>query len=360
MLRPGRWSRFAAILALIAAGCNVVGPDGFEPPSRPAPGVSFATAGPVLFDRDGLAVLAGRLASGQGHVFNLGPCATGDRIGVSLAADTEELLIRSFALFDSDQLLLAVRRSPVLELSHVIREATDHCYLAVAGFTGNEDGGQYTGRVRIQPGVDRTANRFVQAVVLNFEGGLVRLANGADLELPVFGARDVGPSYEGMTERMRSGIIETVQENFRGTGLLIITRADPELTWSTLHFGGFDPASFGRAENLDLQNMNTGDDGIVFTDRFAEAFRPRPSADEIAVAIGNVASHEIGHLVGLFHVDDAAAIMDASGPVTALLGNQAFKIAPLNQAVFPIGRQDAAAVIREAVCPFGLECTVTQ
>ena len=65
--------------------------------------------------------------------------------------------------------------------------------------------------------------------------------------------------------------------------------------------------AFGISEEVDHWNKNKSDKSIIFTNRFDEPFSPRPSVNGIGVAIGNVASHETGHLMGLEHVADAAS-----------------------------------------------------
>lgn len=348
--------RAAAALALLACGCNALEDGALEPASVPAPGGSFANAAEILPDAEGRVAVSGPLTAGQVHVFDLGPLEVGDLVSITVRSAGDGRLIPVAGLFDSSGFLLVRTRRLATASQYVLRETTEHGYLAITPAYRSSHDGDYEAVVLISRGAGLASGSSVQAVVLNFDGGQVSFPDTGSVVLKPFDAADVDPAYDGSTVAIRDRIIATVQQNFQGTGLLIITRADPALTWSTVHFGGFDPASLGRAENLDRQNTDIGDDGIVFTDRFADAFWPLPSADEIATAIGNVASHEIGHLVGLEHVSDPVAIMDASSPVEVLLGRQEFTIAPLDRTIFPIGRQDAPTLLRQAVCPVGLIC----
>jgi hypothetical protein len=67
----------------------------------------------------------------------------------------------------------------------------------------------------------------------------------------------------------------------------------------------------------------------------------------MGVAIGNVASHESGHLLGLNHVHDETALMDEVNPADTFLLDQDFKEAPLSETIGPFGVQDAFLLLQE-------------
>jgi hypothetical protein len=74
-----------------------------------------------------------------------------------------------------------------------------------------------------------------------------------------------------------------------------------------------------------------------------------PTLQQIATAIGNVATHEFGHLVGLYHTRDATEVMDITGSAQSLLRDQTLHDAPLERSVFPIGRQDPYLLLMAAL-----------
>jgi len=121
---------------------------------------------------------------------------------------------------------------------------------------------------------------------------------------------------------------------------------------STIYFGGFDRSAFGIAEDVDLYNPDRCDDAIIFVETFTPSvFTGVPSASEVGTAIGNVACHEAGHLLGLNHTDDNMDLMDDQSPADAFLEDQEFKRAPLSDDILPLGWQDGVLLLNETVGP---------
>jgi hypothetical protein len=65
--------------------------------------------------------------------------------------------------------------------------------------------------------------------------------------------------------------------------------------------------------------------------------------------IGNVASHEFGHLLGLFHTRVPKDLMDTTGTAWDLVADQGFLRAELEPSVFPCGFEDSPARLNDAV-----------
>ncbi len=163
--------------------------------------------------------------------------------------------------------------------------------------------------------------------------------------------------YAGETEALKRGIIASFLENVDGLNVEVITSDEtdaPNVPHTTIFFGGFYPATiaaFGISEGVDPYNSNSGDQAVIFTEVFQpQVFSFAPSVDQLGVAIGNITAHEAGHLLGMYHVDDETALMDAESPADTFLADQRFKRAPLlGREFFPIGSHDASRLLPEIV-----------
>src|SRR5262249_43483875 len=151
---------------------------------------------------------------------------------------------------------------------------------------------------------------------------------------------DIDSTYAGQTAAIKAKVIATVQARFSQSSMTIVSSDDPPVDNSrcvvtTMHFGAFSERFFGISQEVDEGNHNDCDEGIVFTDDFDKPFASKPSVDGIGLAIGQVAAHETGHLLGLNHVGDVSDLMDTSGSASTLLSDQEFKTAPLHKSIFP-------------------------
>ena len=193
-----------------------------------------------------------------------------------------------------------------------------------------------------------------QVFFLDFDGGTLTTPLLGVSTVSPFDAANISRLYEGRTDEMKQAIVDRFVEDFAGFDVVTITSDEMESPaageFSTILFGSFHDTVFGVSLGLDAYNVDQCDDGIIFTDSFQpRVFGVAPPAVAVGVAIGNVAAHEAGHLMGLYHVTDPTALMDERSPAIHLLTDQVFKTAVLSDSVFPLGTQDALLLLSETV-----------
>jgi len=347
----------AAALIASVVGCNLF-PSGLPDGKTIEPGDSFGTAKLLALASDGSFSFSGTVVGGVVDYYDLGPVSPGDRVIVTVEPAAGSTLDPTTAIFDENEELFANNDDVDLEaglygsaIDDYVAKAGDHLFLAIAKFFNDAEGGAYDVTVRIERG-GPAPTPPVQVLLLNFAGGSVAITGEGALDLDPFDAADVDAAYAGDTAAIKARIVEVVRENFEDTGVQIVTSDDPAPaagTFSAIHFGAFSPTKFGVADGVDHGNKDCCDDGIVFTNGFDGPFGTQPSTDGIATAIGNVAAHEAGHLLGLNHVADVTALMDNTGTASTLLADQDFKTAPLSPSVFPVGHQNAPAMLDRVV-----------
>lgn len=358
---------------------------------RGEPNGAFNLAIPVLFDDAGRGALRGSIqAIGDLDVYDLGPLAGGDRVFVAVDASQSEL-DSSVAVFDAGQRLFIENDDSGEEdrpldslIAEIVRHASDHYYLVIgaAAFAGSgaERVGRYDIVVEIFPD-ENVPPPLRQTLLLDFDGGrvdvptipvsfvepfdadqiLLRCGAGHRCDVPgdiqPFAAEKIAPLYAGQDDLLKGIIIEIVRSNFRRFGVEIVTSDDPlpeEGTFSSIFFGGDNPIAFGIAESIDHYNTDPDDTVVIFTNTFQPGvFSAPPDVEELGAAIGNVASHEAGHILGLSHVDDPRDLMDAVSPPDTLLLDQEFRVTPLSDQIMPIGVQDGPLLLEETVGPSG-------
>ena len=327
------------------------------------PNGSFDDPIAAVIDAFGGAQVQGTIASSDDmDVFLLGAIDAGTRVIIDVSS-VGSPLDASVALFDAEGRLAfedddrggdSRELDPLIDF--VTRRGSEAYYVVIARSAFASSGtrtGTYGIDITLIP--DQTVPTPIpQTLVLDFDGGEVDSPVLGRMTLEPFNATDVSPIYAGETDVMRDAVMETFFQNYERFNVTILTSDDPEpdQPYSVIFFGGFNPTAFGLAENVDLYNIDRCDDAIIFTKTFSpSAFQFEPSALEMGVAIGNIAAHEAGHLLGLNHVTDDLDLMDDQSAADAFLLDQEFIDSPLSSDIIRIGSQDGALLLFETVGP---------
>ncbi len=284
-------------------------------------------------------------------IFQIGPAAAGDRIRIEL--DTAHGLDVVVGLLDSAQQLLAytdpwsITSGPAY-VDLVIREDVTELYLVVATRSVAARARAYTVGVEITRGTGVLGYR-PQVIVLSFAGAEdVQIGTREPVDVPPFDAAAIDERFAGQTEPIIALILERVRDHFAGLDIEIYRDGDagiPTQNRSVVHFGTYDARLLGLAESIDPFNANPEQDAILFTDTFAIFSALLPTTEQIAQVLANVASHEIGHLLGLRHTADPDDLMDVTATASRMLRNQWFLLADLHESVLPAGLQDAPTLL---------------
>lgn len=361
-MRAGRsmrrgWFGIALIGAVLPA-CTVVPPAGNVAPG-PVPGNVFNGAPPLPLE-DGFYTFSNSVAQNDVHVYSLGALSPGTRVQVDVVDANGSQLDPVAAIFDADEDLFTLNDDVDFRagnfdarLDEVIRWSSDEYYLAISPSYFGSSSGDYICTVQLEAS-DADISPHQQVVFLNFKGGFATLQNVGSLEIPPFDSARVDPDYSGNTDDMKQIIIDVVIENFADFDVVVLNSRDhepPSSPHSEVYFGTFNELAFGLSESVDHWNKSRVDRSIVFTDEFDDPFYPQPSWSALAVAIGNVAAHEVGHLLGLEHTADITDIMDTTGTASTLLADVSFKKTVLDNSVFDIGFQDEPKILYHLIGP---------
>lgn len=332
------------------------------------PNGSFAEAIVAVFQDTGAAALQGTVARvGDLDVYDLGPLAPGDRVTVDVRTTGSNLDV-SIALFDDAERLVYANddrggsTSRFLDsfVDFTTRHGGGHYYLVVTQSAFADSGdlvGTYEVDVDVVPGGD-VPPPVGQTLILDFDGSSIDSPVLGTFSLEPFDAGRIGPAYEGMTDTVIEWIVTVMDQNFERFDVTVLTTNDPPppsgTMVSTIFFGGFNAQAFGLSESVDLYNADFCDDAVIYAESFSPSvFSFQPTAAQLGVAIGNVATHEAGHLLGLNHTDDDRDLMDDRSSADVFVSDQEFMEAALSSDIMSIGTQDGVLLLQETVGLFG-------
>jgi len=325
------------------------------------PNGSFDGPITVILDAENRGHLAGTISSATDldmYVFTT--LQAGDRLILDAAAQGGNL-DADIALFDEAGRILFENddRSlspPLLDpyANQIIRRESRVYYLALyrSPLATQQKIGMYEVLITVVPGGEVPPGEG-QTVVLDFDGGSIVLIDSS-YTVGSFDAADISPFYAGMTAAVRSRIAAVIRDNYEGLALDVRNVPGDSIpageSYSTLLFGGRSPDAYGEAQVIDTYNADPTDSAIIFTEMFTPGrFGGVLTADELGTAIGNVAAHELGHLLGLNHVANVADFMDTTGDSSTLLDPVGTANSPLHGDVAPLGTQDSFLLLLETL-----------
>jgi hypothetical protein len=319
------------------------------PGTTPLPEAPLSTDDPAKFETQ---LLEGRVVGATAYeLFDLGPGATGDTWEVTYASGTPRFTV----VFMDAQFNLLHRSVLSLgqTLRHTLRSDTPSVRVGITPGYGYA-GGSYTLRARAAS-VGQTPAPRQQVVYVDFGAASgIDVNYRSDISFPAFTGQMLGDRYTDDTTRIKAIILDELQRDYANYDVVFYSSDEgppPVGEYSTLHFGGEGDGLLGLADNVDQYNSDVAQRAIVFTNTFAIYEVMALTTDEMAQMVANTASHELGHLLGLFHTRDVGELMDTSANAWELTENQVFKRAVLHETVFPYGFEDTPALLNQIVGP---------
>lgn len=316
------------------------------------PNDGMAEANTIVFD--GQVVLVGDVAAKDDFdfdVFALGPVEAGDRVVAELAANAGSDIV--LGLFDGGFNLLGYvdySRGTIApgRIDLVLHESVDTLYVATGTRSVSQTNRLYNVGVTVTPNVGIPPLN-PQLVVLNFIGASgVRIGRQTPVNVPPFDVATIDSRLEGKTQEVIQSVLAMVCEDYAGLDIEFYLAGDPNIpagNLTTIHFGTYSDRYLGLADNVDPFNRDSTQNAIIYTDTFSLFSALFPTQEQIAQVLANVASHELGHLLGLRHTADIKDLMDVTATARQMLHDQWHKVAELHSSIMAIGYQDAATML---------------
>ncbi len=252
-------------------------------------------------------------------------------------------------LFDERGSLLS--RSINGYLSHVTRRPATSLVLGITR-APDAPAASFELRIERESGVEVPPPQ-PQLVLLNFAGGQnVQVRDRPAISFPPFDGALLGGIHTRQTGVLMGAIRERLEYYFAPYNVTFITSDEqprPEPPYSVIHFGGYDPGSLGLADAVDLYNRDADDSAIVYVHSFIQYASLNLTSRELGYMMGDVAAHELGHLLGLFHTLGPLSLMDNARSIETMVTGSALNLAALAPEVFPYGSLDPVLLLEDGV-----------
>jgi len=288
-------------------------------------------------------------------IYELGPAYAGDGLLIDLVADATDDIV--LGLFDDQERILAYidpasATSGPKTIDIILHETTSKLYVVIDTRSGSADDRSYSARVTVQRG-GGIPTSHPQVVILNFNGGEdVRIGYRQPVDVPPFDAANIDSRFSGQTETIIDYLMDMVRDDYEGLNIEIYRDTDPSIPegeHSNVYFGTYDSRLLGLAENIDPYNTDGTQSAILYTDTFSVFNVFSPDTYTMAQILANVASHEVGHLLGLRHTADPSDLMDVTASARQMMFDQWFSVAELDSTVMSIGTQDSPTMLTWSV-----------